>query len=115
MLKQIFNNKTVATLDLGATVADEAVISALLEGQIDTYTSKSTGGVEIAYPVTPSPLVFTVGKKYPNKVYKSATVRISHAKALQTSTDLLAVTVGAFDENLVSSTKCDYCTTQYSK
>lgn len=110
--RQIIKGKNSNTLEVDATDADLADLEALLEGEVQKFDLKSSGGSTAPYPSTLNCKRFSCGD-HTTKV--SCSFNIPHAKPSAYTPDFEAVVVGAFDASFNSTVACDYMNLLYDR
>ena len=112
-IKQNVKGRTVKTIDVVASAGDLTALTDLMDGEIETYDVKSSGGTALA--VTPTEFnkkKFSCGDR---DQQLSCSFSVGHVKATAGKSDFKAVVVGAFDANYESSTKATYMNLLYDK
>jgi len=107
MIRQIVNGKTVKTVNVNASVADLTTLKSLMDGELETWETKGSGGT----PSNPSVLNhvgFAVGKKLLGGAVHSQSVFIPHLKPTKHFSDVRASVVGLWDMDFNSATACEY-------
>jgi len=111
-VKQIVKGRTVRTLDVVASADDLTALTDLMDGQVDVYDEKSSGGTDIATPAELNRKRFSCGDKSQNL---SCSFTVPHVKAGANKSDFKAVVVGKFDANYDSTTKSTYMNLLYDR
>jgi len=111
-IKQIVKGKTVKTLNVTASADDLTALTDLMDGQIETYDEKSSGGSDIATPAQLNRKRFSCGDRSQNL---SCSFTVPHVKAGANKSDFKAVVVGKFDANYQSTTKATYMNLLYDR
>lgn len=112
-IKQVILGKTVKVVDVVATAGDLTALTDLMDGEIQTFDVKSSGGVALA--TTPSVLNqkrFSCGDRDQNL---SCSFKVPHAKATAGKSDFKAVVVGFFDANYETASKATYMNLLYDR
>jgi len=110
MLRQYINGAWVNTISVDATADDLTALKSILEGKVEEWDSKASGGTKADLPDTLNPMRFAVGKDggtYHSK--KSCSFRVHHIKPDKTSEDVKTLVVGNFDARYDLDEKCEYC------
>lgn len=115
MIKQRIGGKNVNTVNVVASEADLAGLSAILEGELTTYELKAEGGTATAVPAQMNGKKFSVGKRYLSGQTRSASVYIPHVKVSKTFSDLTTAVIGQFDEDFEGAAKCEYANLIYDR
>ena len=106
MLKQVINGKTVSTIYIEGSSADLDAFKGLLEGRVDEYDLKSSGGTAAPLPDKLNSKRFSVGKA---DEYISCSFRIHLLPSPKNQFDVRDAVVGKFDAHYDVSVSCDYC------
>ncbi len=108
MIKQIIGGVTKKTVYAEMSAADATTLQTLMEGKLEIYDLKSSGGTVATMPSVMNYINFSAGKKVSKNVYQTASVRIPHIKQGKSFQDVRTLVVGAFDCGYESDTKCEY-------
>ena len=112
MYTQSIGSKSVGFLMVVASAADLTVLEGLMEGKVEKYDLKSSGGTAAPMPAVLNTKKFSCGKK--SQHYRCS-FKVPHLKTTKTANDVFAHVVGNFDANFDVSTSCDYCNVLLSK
>lgn len=117
MIKQIMGGSTIKTINVTASDADITKLQSILVGKLEIYEKKGEGGTKLSAVPTGgyNAKSFSVGSKNIDGSYKSAFVRLPHVKSSKSWIDIHTAVVGAFDESVDSSGKCEYAKQYYDK
>lgn len=110
IIKQTIKGRSVNSLSIVATTADLADLQALLEGEVTTYETKSTGGTSSPYPTDLNTKKYSVGDKATGL---SGSFTIKHIKPTADINDVENVVINAFDANSETTVKSDRCSMFY--
>jgi len=108
VLKQRINGKTVATLYVEGSAGDIGALKALMEGQVDEYELKSSGGTSAALPTQLESKRCSVGKKVDAYSRVSCVFRIPHLPASKSEDDVRNAVLGKFDCHYDLTEACEY-------
>ena len=111
-IKQVINGRTVKTLDVVAGADDLTALTDLMDGQVETYDEKSSGGTDVSTPAQLNRKRYSCGDKSQNL---SCSFTVPHVKAGVVKSDVKALVVGAFDANYNSTTKATYMNLLYDR
>jgi len=111
-IKQVVKGKTVKTINVAGTAADITALTDLMDGQIELYDEKSSGGTDVATPAQLNRKKFSCGDRSQNL---SCSFTIPHVKAGATKSDFKAVVVGKFDANYITASKATYMNLLYDR
>lgn len=106
LLLQTVGGKSGGYVNVEASTADLAALTALMEGKIEEYEEKSNGGTVAAMPAPLNSKKFSCGKRADN--YRCS-FTIPHLKPTKNSNDVIAAVKGSFDANYDVTATCDYC------
>ena len=112
------NGESAGIVDAVATEADMDVLKGLIDGKIEVYDLKSSGGTALEKaPTELNAFKFSVGKKDALNPASAdrASVKIPHVKPTKSWTDMEPTIVGAFDASFDVATKCAYATLYYNR
>ena len=105
LLRQIFNSQRYHTLNVQASADDLDALKGLMEGKIEEWDMKATGGTETAMPEKLNPKRFVCKKDL-----KKCSFRIHHLDPNKSNVDLDSFCVGKFDVGFYDGAeKCDEC------
>ena len=107
MLKQIINGKTVATLYIEGSQADMDALKGLLEGRVDEYKLKASGGTAAPLPNKLNSKRFSVGK-FDGRYPISCAFRLHHLPTQKNEEDVKGAVLGKFDAHYGVSSPCEY-------
>jgi len=111
-LTQRIKGRTVKTVDVQASADDLTALTDLMDGEIDQYDVKSSGGTAVATPAELNQKRFSCGDK---EAHLSCSFKIPHVKAGANKSDFKALVVGKFDANFISSSKATYLNLLYDR
>jgi len=111
-IKQVVKGRTVKTLDVTASEGDLTALTDLMDGEIQVFDSKASGGTAVATPADLNRKRFSCGDRDANL---STSFTVPHVKAGATKSDFKAVVVGAFDANPDSDVKATYLNLLYDR
>lgn len=106
LLRQYINGNWVNTINVQASADDLTALKSLLEGKVEEWESKATGGTATAMPDTLNPMHLGVGNKDQNI---RCSVRLHHVDPAKDEDDIKGLVVGKFDAHYAVTTKADYC------
>ena len=106
MYTQTVGGKSAGLLTVDASSADLTALEDLMEGAVEKYELKSSGGTVAAMPAVMNLKKFSCGKKSQN--YRCS-FKVPHLKTTKTANDVAAHVANNFDANFDVSTTCDYC------
>ena len=111
-VKQIVKGKVVKTISVDAGADDLTALTDLMDGEIETYDEKSSGGTDIEAPAQLNRKKFSCGDK---GEHLSCSFTVPHVKAGATKSDFKALVVGKFDANYISTIKATYMNLLYDR
>jgi len=111
-IKQVIKGKTVRTLDVEASADDTTSLTDLMDGQVEVYDVKSSGGTAVDTPAELNRKKFSCGDR---DEHLSCSFTVPHVKAGKNKADFKTVVVGAFDANYDTTTKCSYMNLLYDR
>ncbi len=107
MIKQVINGKNARTVNANMSSADFTTLSAVLAGECTEWELHSEGGSAATVPFL-NFIKFSTGKATISNRYCQVT-NVPHVKVSKTLSDIRTAVIGSFDQDYISSTKCDYC------
>jgi len=105
LLRQYINGAWVNTVNVQATSDDLNALKSLMEGRVEEWETKATGGTEAQMPEELNSMAFGLGKKSENL---RCSFRLHHVDPSKDEDDIKGLIVGKFDAHWEVSTKCDY-------
>jgi len=111
-IKQIVKGKTFKTLDVLASADEITTLKELMDGQVEEYDVKTSGGSDITTPAQLNRKRFSCGDKSQNL---SCSFIVPHVKAGTSKNDLKSFVIGAFDASYISTTKATYLNLLYDR
>ncbi len=112
MLMQTIGGKSAGFLIVDASAGDLAVIVGLMEGKVEQYDSKGSGGTAAPMPSVLNRKKFSCGKK--DSGFRCS-FTVPHLKTTKNNKDVETAVIGAFDAHWEVSTTADYCNTLLAK
>jgi hypothetical protein len=111
LLVQTLFGKSAGTVTVDASAGDLSALTALVEGHIEQYDMKSSGGT-----VCVEPSVYNTQKYHLKKTGTkfSCNIKIPHVKAGKDSVDVVTAIKGSFDCAWLNSQACDSVSLSYS-
>jgi len=99
MIKQVINGRNVHSIYAEGEI-DE--LKSILEGKIEEYKEKASGGKEVAHPDKLNSVRFRLKKDF-----KSTSMKIHHIDPAKFASDLISSITGKFDASYKLDVKCD--------
>ena len=109
MIKQIIGGVTKKTVYAEMSAADATTLQTLMEGKLEIYDLKSSGGTVTTMPAVMNAIRFSSGKKVSKHVYQTASVKVPHIKQGKSIADVRPLVIGAFDCGFDLTIKAEYC------
>jgi len=100
-IRQIINGQVIKSVNANG---DVDAIKSLLEGKIEEYDEKASGGKAIEHPAKLNTVKFRLVE---NTNGLSTSMKIRHLDPAKTSNDISGAIVGKFDVDYDLTTKCD--------
>jgi len=105
LLRQYINGAWVNTVNVDASADDLNALKSLMEGKIQEWETKATGGTATEMPEKLNFMSFGLGNR-------SQSIRCSfklhHVDPAKNEEDVESVVLGKFDAHYQVDTKCDY-------
>jgi len=110
LLRQYINGKWVNTINVQASADDLNALKSLLEGKVQEWELKATGGTATVMPDKLNPMRFGLGNKSQEI---RCSFRVHHVDPAKDEADLKSLIIGKFDAHYLVDTKCDYARLLY--
>ena len=109
LLRQVINGVRVNTIDVDASADDLNALKSLLEGKVEEWENKGSGGSATAMPDVLNHMKFRVGKvDEATKVRYSALIRFHHIDPSKDSEDVKNALLGKVNADWFVSDKAEY-------
>jgi hypothetical protein len=105
LLRQYINGSWVNTVNVQASAGDLDALKGLMEGKVQEWETKATGGTATTMPEKLNTMVFGIGNKDQEI---RCSFRLHHVNPAKTNTDIEGIVIGNFDAHYAVDTKCDY-------
>jgi len=115
LLRQYINGVRIHSVNVNASADDLNALKALMEGKIEEWDSKATGGTAIQMPEALNKQRYRVGKKVNSKTWKSCVITIHHLDPAKSDDDVENAVVGNFNANWYVDDNAEYCYNVYNR
>jgi len=112
LLRQYVNGNWVNTISVQASADDLNALKSLLEGKVQEWETKATGGTSAPMPEDLNPMRFGLGNRDQDI---RCSMRLHHVDPAKKESDVKTIVVGNFDAHYQSTTKADYCHLIYDR
>jgi hypothetical protein len=115
LLRQIINGQRIHTLSVQASADDLNALKGLMEGKVEEWETKATGGTATAMPDELNKMRFRIGKYKGNGERESCAITLHHVDPAKSDDDVRNVVVGKFNASWNVDENCEYCDPIYKK
>ena len=115
LLRQYINGNRVQTLNVQASADDLDALKGLLEGKIEEWESKATGGSKADLPEDLNTMKFRIGKVEGMSSRESCAFTIHHVDPAKSDDDVRNVVIGKFNASWNVDDNAEYCDPIYNK
>jgi len=115
LLRQYINGQRVQTLSVQASADDLNALKGLMEGKIEEWETKATGGTSTAMPDDLNKMRFRIGKLGEAGSRESCAITLHHVDPAKDEDDVRNVVIGKFQASWNVSDKAEYCDPIYNK
>lgn len=105
LLRQYINGAWVNTVNVQASADDLSALKTLMEGKVQEWETKATGGTATAMPDVLNTMRIGLGNK---SEQLRCSFRLHHVDPSKDEGDIEGLILGKFDANWYVETKCDY-------
>jgi len=109
LLRQYINGARVHTLNVIAGADDLDALKSLMEGKVEEWETKATGGTSTAMPAVLNRFKFRIGKVKGFSSRESCAFTLHHLDPAKNDDDVRNVVVGKFYASWNTADKAEYC------
>ncbi len=115
LLRQYINGVRIHSVNVNASADDLNALKALMEGKVEEWETKATGGTATAMPDVLNKVRYRIGKKVGNGVRKSCVITIHHLDPAKNDDDVRNAVIGKFNANWYVDENAEYCEPVYNR
>ena len=115
LLRQYINGQRVHTLSVQASADDLNALKSIMEGKIEEWETKATGGTATAMPDVLNKMRFRVGKYETSGSRESCAITLHHVDPAKNEDDVRNIVIGNFNASWNVDVKAEYCDPIYNK
>ena len=115
LLRQYIDGVRVQSLHIQASDDDLTALKGLLEGKVEEWESKATGGSKADLPDVLNTMKFRIGKIQAEGTRDSCAFTVHHLDPAKSEDDVRSVVIGKFNASWNVEDNAEYCDPIYKK
>jgi hypothetical protein len=115
LLRQYINGQRVHSLSVQASADDLNALKSLLEGKVEEWETKATGGTAIPMPDALNKMRFRIGKNVGGGDRKSCAITLHHVDPAKSDEDVRSAVIGKFNASWNVDENAEYCDPIYNR
>ena len=115
LLRQYINGAWVNTVNVQASADDLNALKTLMEGKVEEWDTKASGGTKTAMPEKLNKMRFRIGKDEGFGKRESCAITLHHVDPAKDEEDVRGAVIGKFNASWNVDANAEYCDPIYNR